>query len=493
MSVPNYDVKMLWQLSPDAFNEWRSKNDLPILFSYFKEKLPGFQTWLNEFGIDMDTFCRVIPIGHLFVGQGCRLLIQNREDQLSHWSFSVSECAKETLLQRYKSLGEPLPEIKTFIPYFIWAKNTLKDDRFITSDPANKGRTDTFVYNSWSGFGPRSRASLFQTFQVLKLGGITLRGRIRIGGRNLDFVDLDDLTVEDALSCSQRAYIHFSSCRNMTFQNTQLAFLYFIECNTDDISFTDCKLQDIYFEKSILIDANFVQSRLNRVVFDRCDLSVNFDKCELSEMKYYPKKGLPISAIQMYRRLRTAYQNIGKRREASSCYYLERKSERKALFSPLLYFSAEFPRVPYPISPIAMIKLWKQGHLTKTEAIKQSLKSVFFHVRVWLKYKTKYVLSLIDELAWGYGEKPIRILLTSLLVLSIYTIAYYRLFSPQDTSQSYSLVDCLYFSIVTFTTLGYGDITPKTDFQKIICGSEALIGAFLIGLIVAGFANKSKY
>ena len=53
--------------------------------------------------------------------------------------------------------------------------------------------------------------------------------------------------------------------------------------------------------------------------------------------------------------------------------------------------------------------------------------------------------------------------------------------------------DSGYFSVVTFTTLGFGDIVPKTALMKVLCGSEAMLGALTISLMVAGFANKSKY
>ncbi|WP_082793216.1 potassium channel family protein [Collimonas pratensis] len=51
----------------------------------------------------------------------------------------------------------------------------------------------------------------------------------------------------------------------------------------------------------------------------------------------------------------------------------------------------------------------------------------------------------------------------------------------------------IYFSAVTFTTLGYGDIWPTTTTLKMLCGSEAILGAFNMGLVVAGFAGRSKH
>lgn len=58
-----------------------------------------------------------------------------------------------------------------------------------------------------------------------------------------------------------------------------------------------------------------------------------------------------------------------------------------------------------------------------------------------------------------------------------------------------TIADAYYFSIVTFTTLGYGDFTPKENL-RLIFASEAITGyiffAILIGLIISITQNK-KY
>ena len=46
------------------------------------------------------------------------------------------------------------------------------------------------------------------------------------------------------------------------------------------------------------------------------------------------------------------------------------------------------------------------------------------------------------------------------------------------------LVDCLYFSVVTFTTVGYGEILPITSLAKIIVMSEILLAFITLTLIV---------
>ena len=42
-----------------------------------------------------------------------------------------------------------------------------------------------------------------------------------------------------------------------------------------------------------------------------------------------------------------------------------------------------------------------------------------------------------------------------------------------------------YFSLVTITTLGYGDITPQTPLAMTLCQVEAILGQFFIAVLVA--------
>jgi hypothetical protein len=48
----------------------------------------------------------------------------------------------------------------------------------------------------------------------------------------------------------------------------------------------------------------------------------------------------------------------------------------------------------------------------------------------------------------------------------------------------------LYFSVSTFTTLGYGDYTAASPYGKLIAGGEAMSGAFFMALFVVCLARK---
>jgi len=49
---------------------------------------------------------------------------------------------------------------------------------------------------------------------------------------------------------------------------------------------------------------------------------------------------------------------------------------------------------------------------------------------------------------------------------------------------------CLYYSVVTLTTLGYGDITPLTNRARFAAGTEVCLGYVMLGGLVSIFANK---
>ena len=49
--------------------------------------------------------------------------------------------------------------------------------------------------------------------------------------------------------------------------------------------------------------------------------------------------------------------------------------------------------------------------------------------------------------------------------------------------------DRIYYSFVTITTLGYGDITPLTQSAKTLSFAEAIVGQFYIAVLVAGLVS----
>ncbi|GHB74218.1 hypothetical protein GCM10008107_24480 [Psychrosphaera saromensis] len=115
--------------------------------------------------------------------------------------------------------------------------------------------------------------------------------------------------------------------------------------------------------------------------------------------------------------------------------------------------------------------------------------------------KDRLVSKAVD-LFCGYGESPMNVIVFSLGMIFFCAIMYFIFgIKEADTivkmSLSNSFIDNLYnffstiyFSVVTFTTLGYGDITP-VGFSRLIATIEAFIGSFALALYVVVFVQKT--
>ena len=113
---------------------------------------------------------------------------------------------------------------------------------------------------------------------------------------------------------------------------------------------------------------------------------------------------------------------------------------------------------------------------------------------------SRFLSKLVDVFC-GYGEQPWRIVGLSLGIIFLCAFAYAftglsfnDTFFAMSTSLSFNeniaiFQSSLYFSVVTFTTLGYGDLTP-VGISRAIAAIEAFTGSFTIALFVVVFVKK---
>lgn len=74
------------------------------------------------------------------------------------------------------------------------------------------------------------------------------------------------------------------------------------------------------------------------------------------------------------------------------------------------------------------------------------------------------------------------LLITTIVILMVGTLTYHYL-------EGWSVVDSLYFSVVTLTTIGYGDFSPQTDAGKMFTIIYIIAG---IGMILS-FINTIQH
>ncbi|WP_373034005.1 potassium channel family protein [Sulfurovum sp.] len=81
-----------------------------------------------------------------------------------------------------------------------------------------------------------------------------------------------------------------------------------------------------------------------------------------------------------------------------------------------------------------------------------------------------------------FHSKPKMYASVYLLLIPLFGLIYYLL--PETIGEGKTLVQCFYFSAVTITTLGYGDISPTNDLGRLVAASESIFGITLIGLFL---------
>ncbi|WP_108651663.1 ion channel [Dongshaea marina] len=116
-------------------------------------------------------------------------------------------------------------------------------------------------------------------------------------------------------------------------------------------------------------------------------------------------------------------------------------------------------------------------------------------------FSVRRMLSKLVDLLCGYGEEPIRVILFSMLLIFTCALFYFYagiVYDGQAARFDLSkgvwanmlfFSECLYYSVVTFTTLGYGDFIPIGS-SRMVAAIEAFTGSFTIALFVVVFVKK---
>lgn len=118
-----------------------------------------------------------------------------------------------------------------------------------------------------------------------------------------------------------------------------------------------------------------------------------------------------------------------------------------------------------------------------------------------IKKFLRWLLSirLLPELVFGrflfgYGERPVHVLLTSAFIIAACAFFYSQqgtLIYRQGLNENSSFLQGLYFSTITFTTLGYGDLYPDpAGLCRIVAMTEAVAGGCLMALFVVCLAKR---
>ncbi len=107
----------------------------------------------------------------------------------------------------------------------------------------------------------------------------------------------------------------------------------------------------------------------------------------------------------------------------------------------------------------------------------------------------QFFISLWAGWKWSNGGVVARVsalvaALTGLLIILVVYASFYQQLGlvSSDHKLTKDPAICLYFSIVTFTTIGYGDFVPSPA-ARMLAGSEALVGYATMAVVIATLAR----
>ena len=224
-------------------------------------------------------------------------------------------------------------------------------------------------------------------------------------------------------------------------------------------------------DAEIGMDAKFNDAKIGRnAFFSRAKIGLGawFDFSEIKGELIFKKTKFRFPAAQekACRKAKRICEDLGDRIEADYYFYREMEAKRKQKYKT------------FSLKPI--LKLIRKLRLEKL---------INKHVGFLEKERRIYwgFLELPIQYIFGYGVHPWRVIATWLL--TVFSLAFvYWLGNGVEAAES--LVEYIYFSVVTAATPGYGGYHPKPGFYQGLASFEAIFGTFMWAAFIATFARK---
>ena len=94
--------------------------------------------------------------------------------------------------------------------------------------------------------------------------------------------------------------------------------------------------------------------------------------------------------------------------------------------------------------------------------------------------------ALFKEFAYYMKDGKFRSQIWSIVVLLLFGGVLFR------EVENWTFLDSVYFSVITLTTVGYGDLSPQTSLGKILTICYILAGLGIMGSFIATISSKNE-
>ncbi|AZA91772.1 voltage-gated potassium channel [Chryseobacterium nakagawai] len=264
------------------------------------------------------------------------------------------------------------------------------------------------------------------------------------GKADLIGVNLENIQIYNA--CIINCMFYSANFNNSDFQDVTL-----VETSFLNSSFKKARLVMIKaYNGSTLSGINVSGSYVHAIVLDEAVLGIN---------------GMEFTEISYFKLLWWSCFNIFSRLEFNS------KGEQTTFYANSISQGSSTELIKF----IEYVKWFQYVYkmLHKSERLPLSSRIGFFFEVLTTKYWRSFsVLGCFS------------------LILNLIFATIYLIIADDFNNGTHTFLGSFYYSIVTFTTLGYGDIFPKTDIARMIVTVEVLMGYVILGLFVFLLSKK---
>jgi len=137
-------------------------------------------------------------------------------------------------------------------------------------------------------------------------------------------------------------------------------------------------------------------------------------------------------------------------------------------------------------------------YVMMTSSVLMDVRQADFNIKFFiLSFSIKFLFLLFNALnsssKVSLALQLFKLFLCSLIFISGFAMFYQNegILRPDQTLTNIGK-DCLYFSIVTWTTLGYGDFQP-TEGARVFAGIQAMLGTFFTPLYLVVVIKQLEY